>query len=75
MQWRDFNWEQGSAKEGIDNSKKVYTSYYFAPGARYNLLTGISVFFEPSLQGSPVYSKTSGTTPYVGLGGGITYHF
>ncbi len=75
MQWRDFNWDEGNAKEGIDNSKKIYTSYYLAPGVRYNLYKGISIFLEPSLQGSPIFSKGANTLPYAGIGTGITYHF
>lgn len=74
MHWQDFNWGQGNVIEGIDNRKKFYESYYVAPGISYRIIKGISIYLEPSLEGSPVFSSQKGT-PYVGVGGGITYHF
>ncbi|MGP8215984.1 MAG: hypothetical protein ACLQQ4_10505 [Bacteroidia bacterium] len=74
MHWQDYKWNEGNASEGIDNSQKVYGSYYFAPGISYRLFNKCSLFFEPSLQGSPVYSSVLNTTPYIGLGAGIIYH-
>jgi|GEM_PF-1777609 hypothetical protein len=75
MHWQDYAWNQGNATEGIDNSKKIYSSFYFAPGVSYRLFNTFSIFIEPSLQGSPVFSSITKSTPYLGIGAGITYHF
>lgn len=74
MHWQSFNWDEGNATEGIDNRKKLYGSYYAAAGLSYSIVKGIGIFMEPSIQGSPVYSSTKGM-PYLGMAGGLTYHF
>ncbi len=75
MHWEENNLNAGNAIEGIDNSRKIYGSYYFAPAISYKAFKGISLFMEPSLQGSPVFSSAKNSPPYVGVGAGITYHF
>ncbi|HWY97851.1 MAG TPA: hypothetical protein VNY36_02090, partial [Bacteroidia bacterium] len=52
MHWEENNQSAGNATEGIDNSKKIYGSYYVAPAISYKVFKGISLFIEPSLQGS-----------------------
>ncbi|HSY77665.1 MAG TPA: hypothetical protein VK890_12445 [Bacteroidia bacterium] len=74
MHWEENTLSAGNATEGIENSKKIYGSYYFAPAISYSFLKQFSVFLEPSLQGSPVFSSAKNSTPYIGIGTGITYH-
>lgn len=74
VSWQEYNSLSGNSTEGINNSQKVYGSYYFAPGISYQLFNKISIFFEPSLEGSAVYSIALNTTPYLGLGAGVTCH-
>ncbi|HTB33139.1 MAG TPA: hypothetical protein VK808_14015 [Bacteroidia bacterium] len=74
MHWQDFAWNQGNATEGIDNSKKIYGSFYIAPGIAYKVFNNFSIFLEPSLQGSPIFSSAKNAPPYLGIGAGITCH-
>ncbi|HXP50045.1 MAG TPA: hypothetical protein VN922_08830 [Bacteroidia bacterium] len=74
MHWQDFALNQGDATEGIDNSKKIYSSFYIAPGVSYKVFNTFSIFLEPSLQGSPIFSSAKNAPPYLGIGAGITYH-
>jgi len=76
--WKESNWEQGYNTEGIESTKNIYFSYYIAPGISYNIFHGISVYAEPSLQGSPILwgsgSNSKNSSPFIGGGGGITFH-
>lgn len=79
LHWQDFKWEVGDELEGIQSSKSIYASFYVAPGISYHFYKGFSLYLEPSVLGSPSFfgkSNSSNPSPvFVGLGGGLTYHF
>lgn len=79
MHWQNFSWEEGDAVEGISGSQMTHYTYYFSPGISYKLVKGFSVYAEPSIQGSPVLwgksTSSANSAPFIGAGGGITYHF
>ena len=78
LHWQDFNWDEGDELEGIESSESIYYSFYAAPGISYKFNKCFSVYFEPSIMGSPTFLGKNGvnkpSTIFEGLAGGFTYH-
>jgi hypothetical protein len=78
LHWQDFNWNEGDELEGIESSESIYYSFYAAPGISYKFNKCFSVYFEPSIMGSPTFLGKNGvnkpSTIFEGLAGGFTYH-